>query len=69
VQHLTIASLKQTAGTSALSASFDAQLERRVERETKTGKPFYEIFLVDGTGEMKLKVGQPSSVWCSAGNS
>jgi 3'-5' exoribonuclease len=56
VQHLTIASLKQTAGTSALSASFDAQLERRVERETKTGKPFYEIFLVDGTGEMKLKV-------------
>ncbi len=56
MQHLTIASLKQTAGTSALSASFDAQLERRVERETKTGKPFYEIFLVDGTGEMKLKV-------------
>ncbi|NCF12153.1 MAG: HD domain-containing protein [Verrucomicrobiaceae bacterium] len=45
MQHLTIA-----------SASFDAQLERRVERETKTGKPFYEIFLVDGTGEMKLKV-------------
>ena len=56
MQHLTIASLKQTAGTSALSASFDAQLERRVARETKTGKPFYEIFLVDGTGEMKLKV-------------
>ena len=56
MQHLTIASLKQTAGTSALSASFDAQVERRVERETKTGKPFYEIFLVDGTGEMKLKV-------------
>ncbi len=27
-----------------------------MERETKTGKPFYEIFLVDGTGEMKLKV-------------
>ena len=56
MQHLTIASLKQSAGTSALAASFDAQLERRVERETKTGKPFYEIFLVDGTGEMKLKV-------------
>ena len=56
MQHLTIACLKQTAGTSALAASFDAQLERRVERETKTGKPFYEIFLVDGTGEMKLKV-------------
>ena len=39
-----------------MSASFDAQLERRVERETKGGKPFYEIYLVDGTGEMKLKV-------------
>jgi len=27
-----------------------------VERETKGGKPFYEIYLIDGTGEMKLKV-------------
>lgn len=56
VQHLTIASLRQSTGDSPLGASFDAQLERRVERETKTGKPYYEIFLVDGTAEMKLKI-------------
>ncbi|MBT8043864.1 MAG: HD domain-containing protein [Verrucomicrobiae bacterium] len=56
MKHLTISSLKQTTGDTPLSASFDAQLERKAERETKTGKPFYEISLVDGTGELKLKV-------------
>ena len=56
MQNLTISALKQTAGGQPLSASFDAQLERKAERETKTGKPFYEITLVDGTGDLKLKV-------------
>ena len=54
--HLTITQLRQQTATEPLSASFDAQLERKAERETKAGKPYYEIFLVDGTGEMKLKV-------------
>ena len=53
---MTISQLRLSTGVDALSASFDAQLERKAERETKTGKPFYEIMLVDGTGEMKLKV-------------
>ena len=56
MQNLTIATLKQTAGDAAVSACFDAQLERKTERETKAGKPFYEITLVDGTGDLKLKV-------------
>lgn len=56
MQHLTISSLKQSTGDTPLGASFDAQLERRAERETKAGKPFYEITLVDGTGDLKLKV-------------
>jgi len=56
VQHLTISALKQSAGATALAASFDAQLERRAERETKSGKPYYEIFLIDATGEIKLKI-------------
>jgi 3'-5' exoribonuclease len=56
VQHLTISALKQTTGDTPVSASFDVQLERMAERETKTGKPFYEITLVDATGDMKLKV-------------
>ncbi len=56
MKHLTISSLRQNTGNIPASASFDAQLERRVERETKGGKPFLEIYLVDGTGEMKLKV-------------
>lgn len=53
---LTISQLRQQTSSDPLSASFDAQLERRLERETKGGKPYYEIFLVDGTGEMKLKI-------------
>ncbi|MBK1854776.1 HD domain-containing protein [Verrucomicrobiaceae bacterium 5K15] len=56
MQHLSISSLRKSTADSPLSASFDAQLERKAERETKTGKPFYEITLVDGTGDMKLKV-------------
>ena len=56
MQHLTISSLKKSTGETPLSASFDAQLEHKAERETKTGKPFYEITLVDGTGDLKLKV-------------
>lgn len=54
--HLTITQLRQQTATEPISASFDVQLERKAERETKAGKPYYEIFLVDGTGEMKLKV-------------
>jgi len=54
--HLTISQLRQQTSDNPISATFDAQLERRVERETKGGKPYFEIFLVDGTGEMKLKI-------------
>lgn len=54
--HLTISQLRQQTSEESLSATFDAQLERRQERMTKTGKPYYEVFLVDGTGEMKLKI-------------
>ena len=53
---MTISQLRLHTSVDPLSASFDAQLERKAERETKTGKPYYEISLVDGTGDMKLKV-------------
>lgn len=56
MKHVTISELRQSTGTDPLAASFDAQLERKAERETKGGKPYYEIALVDGTGDMKLKV-------------
>ncbi|MGJ8678035.1 MAG: HD domain-containing protein [Akkermansiaceae bacterium] len=56
MNHLTISSLKQRTSADPLYATFDAQLERKAERETKTGKPYYEISLVDATGDMKLKV-------------
>lgn len=56
MNQLTISALKQQTTSDPLYASFDVQLERKSERETKTGKPYYEIFLVDGTGDMKLKV-------------
>ena len=54
--HVTIAQLRQQTTDTPAPFTFIAQLERRVERETKGGKPYYEIFLVDGTGEMKLKI-------------
>jgi len=54
--HVTISQLRQQTSDSPAPFTFDAQLERRVERETKGGKPYYEIFLVDGSGEMKLKI-------------
>ena len=56
MEHVTISQLRQRAGSEVFAASFDAQLELKSERETKAGKPFYEISLVDGTGGMKLKV-------------
>ena len=56
MNHLTISSLKQRTSSDALYATFDAQLERKLERVTKGGKPYFEISLVDGTGGMKLKV-------------
>lgn len=56
MEQLTISQLRQQTTADPLSVSFDAQLERKAERETKAGKPYYEIYLVDGTGEMKLKV-------------
>ncbi len=56
MNHLTISALKQQTSAEPLYATFDVQLERKSERETKTGKPYYEIILVDGTGDMKLKV-------------
>ena len=47
MQHISISSLKKATGEVPLSASFDAQLERKAERETKTDKPFYELMLAD----------------------
>lgn len=54
--HLTISQLRQKAAADPYHASFDAQLERRVERQTRGGKPFYEMRLVDASADMKLKV-------------
>ncbi len=54
--HLNISSLKQSTNSDPLYATLDVQLERKVERKTKTNKPYLEIILVDATGDMKLKV-------------
>ncbi|NWK56187.1 HD domain-containing protein [Verrucomicrobiaceae bacterium N1E253] len=54
--HLTIFQLQKQTSAEPLSASFDVQLERKSERETRSGKPYYEMVLVDATGQMKLKV-------------
>jgi len=54
--HLTISQLRQQTSDNAIPATFDAQFERRVERQTKGGKPYFEIYLIDATGELKLKV-------------
>lgn len=53
---ITIASLREQAGETPLSAAILAQLQARATRSTKNGKPYLEITLADSTGHFSLKV-------------
>ncbi len=50
-----IIELSQKATETPLSATFHAQLASLTEKETKSGKPYLEVGLADGTGSFTLK--------------
>ena len=56
VTTITIASLREQAGDTPLSAAILAQLQSRATRSTKNGKPYLEITLADSTGHFSLKI-------------
>lgn len=47
--------LGEAAGA-AMEAAFHCQVKNLARRDTKGGKPFFDLELADGTGEFKLKV-------------
>ncbi len=51
---LTIASLKEQAGESALAAVLDAELQSKSPRQTKAGKPYLVLTFADATGSFAL---------------
>ncbi len=53
---MNIARLKEEAGEQALIADFPAQLQSRVVKMTKGGKPYYDLVFADSTGPLSLKV-------------
>ena len=56
VDSLTIAKLKQGANETPQEAFFQAQVQDRSERTTKSGSPYLELTLTDATSNFTLKV-------------
>jgi 3'-5' exoribonuclease len=55
VEILAIKSLKQAAVKTRVRAGVHAQIESLVKKETKEGKPFWELGVNDGEGKMTLR--------------
>jgi 3'-5' exoribonuclease len=60
---LPIAQLKQQAGETPLVAAILAQLQSRITRSTKSGKPYLEASLADATGHFSLKIWSDSPAY------
>jgi 3'-5' exoribonuclease len=52
---LTIATLKRTATAGRVEARLHAQIEALTRKETKDGKPFWELVAVDSEGKITLR--------------
>jgi 3'-5' exoribonuclease len=55
VQILSIPSLKQSAQQGRVKASFHAQVEALQKKETRDGKPFWELTAADAEGKLVLR--------------
>ena len=53
VDSLTIAKLKQGANETPQEAFFQAQVQDRSERTTKSGSPYLELTLTDAVGRLE----------------
>jgi 3'-5' exoribonuclease len=67
VQALTVAELKSLAGEADLPAAIDAQLQSRVSKTTRSGKPYLELCFADATGSLVLKAWSDSKLFEQAG--
>lgn len=67
MQALTVADLKANAGESDLPAILDAQLQSRVAKTTRSGKPYLELCFADATGSLVLKAWSDSKLFAQAG--
>lgn len=63
---LTIATLRQHAGETPLSAAVLAQLQSCSQRSTKTGKPYLDFTFADATGSASIKLWSDSPVYQQA---
>ncbi len=54
--HYTITELKQSTGEIPTTATIDAQLQKRVTKNTKTGKPYLQIILADALDQFSLNI-------------
>ncbi len=53
---ITIATVKELSGEIPVHAAIHAQLQSRVIRTTKVGKPYFELVFADATGNFALKI-------------
>lgn len=58
MEHLNLAQLKQQAGETAIAAAIPLQLQQRQLRQTRAGKPYWELQWADATGGFSLKLWQ-----------
>lgn len=66
MEPISISSLKEQAGDTALLACVHAQLQSRATRMTKTGKPYLELAFADATGNFTLKIWSDSPCYAQA---
>jgi 3'-5' exoribonuclease len=67
MERMTVAELKERAGDTPMEAQIDVQVVSRVEKQTRTGKPFLEFSFADSTGSFVLKAWSDSALYRVAG--
>lgn len=66
VTPITIATLKELAGETPVSAAVHAQLQSRSSRVTKNNKPYLELVFADSSGNFHLKIWSDSPIYQQA---
>jgi len=66
VSPITIAAIKEQSGEIPIVAAIHAQLQSRVTRTTKSGKPYFELIFADSTGNFSLKIWSDSPIYDAA---
>lgn len=68
VSPITISAIKEQAGDIPIAAAIHAQLQTRVVRSTKGGKPYLELVFADSTGNFSLKIWSDSPNYTAGEN-